>query len=161
MEAPLMNKINVIVISIIILLLAFLGLYIYYLYEEFGSITANPYSDKVTLTVYSEGPKKLKDIANDIKTNNYYKGYNQSTLKWMESLPADCVWSGKDTIVIMSSWDSSNIPTEYVCDAYTLQTIECEVIENHSLGTSKKLKDVYYVRNVEFIKSETHSFNGA
>lgn len=161
MEVSLMNKIKVIIISIIILLLAFLGLYMYYLYDEFGSITANHYSDKVTLTVYSEGPNKLKDITNDIKTNNYYKGYNQSTLKWMESLPADCVWSGKDKIVIMSSWDSSNIPTEYVCDAYTIQTIECEVIENHSLGDSKKLKEVYYVRNVEFVKSETHSLNGA
>ena len=152
-----MNKMKVIIVSIIVLLLAFLGLYMYYLYDEFGSITANPYSDKVTLTVSSEGPHKLKDITNDIKNNDYYKGYNPNTLKWMESLPADCVWSGNDKIVIMSYWDSINIPTEYACDAYIIQTINCDVIENHSLGKGKNLKDVYYVKNVEFVKSETHS----
>lgn len=146
----------------IILFLAFLGLYMYYLIDEFGSITANPYSDnnKVTLTVSSEGPHKLKDIINDIKTNDYYKGYNPETLKWMERLPVDYVWTG-DQIIIMSFWDSNNIPSEFVCDAYTIQTIKCDVIENHSLGESKNLKDVYYVKNVEFVKSETHSLDWA
>ena len=153
-----MNKKKILLISIIVLVLAFLGLYIYYLIDEFGSITANPYSnnEKVTLNVSSEGPYKLKDITEDIKTNDHYKGYDPETLKWMERLPVDSVWTGKQ-IVIMSSWDSSNIPSEFLCDAYTIQTINCEVIEKHSLGKGKNLKDVYYVKNVEFVKSETHS----
>jgi hypothetical protein len=150
-----MNKKKILIISIIVLLLAFLGLYIYYLIDEFGSITANPYSDneEVTLNVSSEGPYKLKDIIEDIKTNDHYKGYDPKTVEWMEKLPVDSVWTGKQ-IVIMSSWDSDNIPSESVCDAYITQTINCEVIEKHSLG--KNLKDVYYVKNVEFVKSETH-----
>ena len=148
------NKMNIIIVITIVLLLAFLGLYMYYLYDEFGSVTTND-NDKVTLTVSSEGPFNLKKITEDIKTKHYYKGYNNDTLKWMELLPADYVWMGNGSIVIMSYWDSTKIPTEHVCDAYITQTIKCDVIENRSLSGATYSKDIYYVKNVEFIGSET------
>ena len=140
---------------IVILLLAILSLVFVYSFSESDD------SPKTDLTVYSEGPIPLSDIIQDIKTADYYKGYDNETLAWMESLGDKQVFAGNGTFVVMDSWDAKKIPSEYVCDVYIEEFIECHVIENHSIGNVKYPKDVLLVKDVDYLGQEVHDLQGS
>lgn len=134
---------KIITCSIIIILI--LGTYL--MYSETDSS-----SNRVTLNVSSEGPMELKTVIQDIKTHDYYKGYDNETLKWMESLGCESVYFSSDEIVIMSPYDAGKLHSEYATDVSIHEIFTCEIVEKHSLGK----KDVLYVKNVKFVKQEIH-----
>ncbi len=143
------------IIAIVILLLAILSLVLVY------SFAGTDDSTKTPITVSSEGPFPLSDLINDIKTKDYYEGYDNETLAWMESLGNKKVFVADDAFVVMNSWDARKIPSVYVCDAYIEEFIECNVLENHSLGNVDYPKDVLLVKNVEYLGQETHDLQGS
>ena len=146
---------NKIIITMVILLLAILSLVLVYSFSEGDDFS------KTSLTVYSEGPIPLSDIIQDIKTADYYKGYDNETVAWMESLGDKQVFVGNGTIVVMDSWDAKKIPSEYVCDVYIEDFIECHVLENHSIGNVKYPKDVLLVKDVDYLGQEVHDLQGS
>lgn len=144
------------IVAIVILLLAILSLVLIYSFEEIGDA-----GNRTELTVYSEGPIPLSKIIEDVKSGPDYQGYDNETLAWMESLGDKQVFSGKDTFVVMSSYDAGKLHSEYVCDAYIEEFFECDVIETHSLGDGKFPRDVIYVKNVKYLGEETHYLQGS
>lgn len=140
-----------IIIAIAIAIVAILGIFLVSASED-SSGNAN----NVTLNVSSEGPVNLSVVTDEIITHEYYKGYDNETLQWMESLGDKYVWFSTDKIVIMDSTDSNKIPSAYVCDASFSEIFSCNVLENHSLGNTKHPKDVLLVDNVEYIGEHVH-----
>ena len=117
------------------------------------SDATNAIIHNATLNVSSEGPIELSKILTDIKTADYYKGYDNETVKWMESLGNKSVFFGNDQIVIMSSEDAEKIPKDPgITDVYIYNHFEGDVIENHDLGN--KYPAVFYVENVTFVTQE-------
>ena len=143
------------IIAVVILLLAVLSLVLVYSFEETDDSTKTP------ITVYSEGPIPLTEIIKDIKTAEYYEGYDNETLAWMESLGNKQVFISDDAFVVMNSWDARKIPSQYVCDAYIEEFIECNVLENHSIGNVKYPKDVLLVEDVDYLGQEVHDLQGS
>ncbi len=144
------------VIAIVILLLAILSLVLIYSVDETSDL-----ANKTELDVYSEGPIPLSEIINDIKTAEYYVGYDAKTISWMESLGDKQVFSGDGILVVMDKADASKLHSEYVCDAYIVETMECRVLENHSLGEVKYPRDVLLVSDVKYLGQEIHYLQGS
>ena len=145
------------IISIVVVLLAVLAISIGYALDNSDGFSNG--SNRTTLNVSSEGPIELSKVVKDIKTSDYYRGYDVETLNWMESLGNKFVFVSLDEIVIMDKWDADKIPSAYVCDAYFNEIFSCSVLENHTLGDVKNPKDVLYVKNVEYIGEEVHYFD--
>ncbi len=143
------------IIAIVILLLAILSLVFVYSFNEADD------SNKTAITVSSEGPIPLSEIIDDIKTADYYKGYDNETVAWMESLGNKKVFVAPDAFVVMNSWDARKIPTQYICDAYIDEFIECRVLENHTIGDVKYPKDVLLVKDVDYLGQEMHDLQGS
>lgn len=114
--------------------------------------------ERVNLTVSSEGPIDLDTIINDIKTSEYFHGYNRDTVVWMETLNEKEVFLSAGGYVIMNKKDASQLNTEYVCDAYTEEYITCTIVENRSLG-GNHTKDILLVKDVEYQGNSTHYFD--
>jgi len=129
----------------IVVLLVILACALIYSFSETNGI-----EDKTSFTVSSEGPIPLSEIIEEIKTREYYEGYDNETLAWMESLGDKQVFSGDGIFLIMSDYDAQKIPSEYVTDVFIHDFVDCNVIENHSLGDIKYPKDVFYVKNVVY-----------
>ena len=144
------------VIISIILLLAILSLVFVYSADDAAN-TGN----KTELTVSSEGPIDLSAIVNDIKTSSYYKGYDNETVKWMESLGKKKVFVANDSFVVMSSIDAANLRSDYVTDAYIDEFIECRIVENHTLGNVEHPRDVLLVKDVRYLGEEIHYLQGS
>lgn len=144
------------VIAILIFLLAVLSMVCVY------SADNNTNSDnKTELYLSTEGPINLSKIIDDVKTRDYYKGYDNKTLAWMESLGDKKVFMGDGMIVVMNDTDAGKLHSIYVCDAYITQFMECKILENHSLGNVKYPKDVLYVENVKYLGEEIHYLQGS
>ena len=143
------------IIAIAVLLLAILSLVLAYSFTEIDD------SAKTAITVSSEGPIPLSSIIDDIRTAEYYEGYDNETLAWMESLGDKKVFVADDAFVVMNSWDARKVPSQYVCDAYIDEFIECHVVENHSLGDVKYQKDVLLVKDVDYLGQEMHELQGS
>ena len=142
------------VIAIIVVLVAVLGIALLYV----GDDSSND-GNRTTLNVSSEGPIELSKVINEIRTHEYYRGYDNETVQWMESLGNKYVWFSLDEIVIMDKWDSDKIPSQYVCDASFNEIFSCNIVEKHSLGDIKYQRDVLFVKNVEYIGEETVYFD--
>lgn len=149
-----MIEVNKSVIAIIVVLVAVLGIALLYA----GDDSSND-GNRTTLNVSSEGPIELSKVINEIRTHEYYRGYDNETVQWMESLGNKYVWFSLDEIVIMDKWDSDKIPSQYVCDASFNEIFSCNIVEKHSLGDIKYQKDVLFVKNVEYIGEETVYFD--
>lgn len=144
------------IIALVIFLLAILALVIVYSVSD-----ADDSGNRTDLTVSSEGPIPLDAIVEDVKTEDYYRGYDNETLAWMESLGDKKVFVADDAFVVMSGIDASRIPSVYVCDAYIDEFIECSVLENRSLGDIEYHMDVLLVKNVNYLGQETHYLVGS
>lgn len=110
--------------------------------------------DKTLLTVYSEGPIHLEELINEIRTEEYFEGYDSQTLAWMESLGQKEVFISNDSYVIMDRMDASKINTVFVTDAYIEEYIDCVVVENHSLGGNSP-RNVLLVKDVTNLGNQT------
>lgn len=153
-----MSKRNILVIAILIVLISCLALVAYYYISE------SPERDSGELrsfTVSSEGPIPLDEIIKDIETGSYYEGYDNETLSWMKSLGSKQVFVADDAFVVMDGWDANKIPSQYVTDAYIDEFIECKVLENHSLGDVKYHRDVFLVKDVDYLGQKIHYLQGA
>ena len=137
-------------------LLIILSLALVTVYDE----TINP-GERTTLTVYSEGPRSLSDLVNEIKTEDYYKGYDNETLAWLESLGNKKIFYGEDYIVVMNGNDAKKLPSVYVTDVILYEHFECNVLEKRSLGNIEYPRDVLLVKNVKFLNEEYGNFTGA
>ena len=124
------------------------------------SVDVNASVNKTQLNVSSEGPVDLSSFISDIKTGSYYKGYDNETVKWMESLGNKKVFSSDGAFVVMSSEDASKLRTQYVSDAYIVEFIECKVVENHTLGHIEHPKDILLVEDVRYLGEEIHDLQG-
>ena len=144
------------IILIVILLLAILALVFVYSIDE-----TNDSVNKTELAVSSEGPIELSAIINDIKTGSYYNGYDNETVRWMESLGSKKVFVSNDSFVVMSTIDAGKLRSEYVCDAYIEEFIECSVVENHTLGDVEYPRDVLLVKDVRYLGDEIHYLQGS
>lgn len=149
-----MIEVNKSVIAIIVVLVAVLGIVLLHA----GDDSSND-GNRTTLNVSSEGPIELSKVINEIRTHEYYRGYDNETVQWMESLGNKYVWFSLDEIVIMDKWDSDKIPSQYVCDASFNEIFSCNIVEKHSLGDIKYPRDVLFVKNVEYIGEETVYFD--
>lgn len=149
-----MIEVNKSVIAIIVVLVAVLGIVLLHA----GDDSSND-GNRTTLNVSSEGPIELSKVINEIRTHEYYRGYDNETVQWMESLGNKYVWFSLDEIVIMDKWDSDKIPSQYVCDASFNEIFSCNIVEKHSLGDTKYQRDVLFVKNVEYIGEETVYFD--
>lgn len=140
------------VIVILLLLLAIFAVgFVYSANESAADLT-----NKTELKVSSEGPTDLKVIVRDIKTKDCYKGYDNETLKWMESLGSKGVFVSDDAFVVMDNAEASKIPSQYVTDAYIDEFISCKIVENRSLGNGNNLKDVLLVKDAKYVGEEIH-----
>lgn len=144
------------VVAIAILLLVVLSLVFVYSIDEKSDL-----SNMTELEVSSEGPIPLSEIINDVRTAEYYDGYDNETLAWMESLGNKQVFSGDGILVVMDSSDAGKLRSEYVCDAYITESMECNVLENHSLGDIKYPRDVLLVNDVKYLGEEIHYLQGS
>ena len=143
------------IIALVILLLAILSLALVYSFSQSDDST------KTSITVSSEGPIPLSEIIEDIKTEDYYQGYDNETLAWMESLGDKEVFVADGAFVVMNSWDARKIPSQYVCDAYIDEFIRCNVLENRSIGDVDYPRDVLLVKNVDYLGQEVHDLQGS
>ena len=101
----------------------------------------------------SSGSSELSKAIENIKTLPYYEGYNQETVKWMESLGNKRIFFGNDSVVIMDSSDAEKIPPEPgITDVYVYEHFTAEVVENHDF--CDKYPNAYYVENVSYIGQE-------
>ena len=57
--------------------------------------------------------------------------------------------------------DAGKLRSEYVCDAYIEEFIECTVVENHTLGDVEYPKDVLLVKDVKYLGEEIHNLQGS
>lgn len=144
------------IIALVILLLAILVLIFAYSFGE-----TDDSANKTSITVSSEGPIALSDVIDDIKTGSYYDGYDNETVAWMESLGNKQVFVADGAFVVMDSWDARKIPSQYVCDAYIDEFIDCNVLENHSIGDVEYPRDVLLVKNVDYLGQEVHDLQGS
>ncbi len=150
------NNIILMVALIIVLLGMFLAfLSAYYPSDNGAGLTV----ENVTLNVSSEGPMELSEIIQDIKSEDYYNGYDNETVKWMESLGNKYVFISDDAFVVMDKGDSDKIPSIYACDVIFYEIFRCDILENHTLGNVDYPRDVLYVRNVEYLREEAVYFD--
>ena len=146
----------------IILIIAFLGIFLAVLsayYPADNNNVALNASLNETLNVSSEGPFALSELINEIKTEDFFKGYDNETVKWMESLGDKYVFFSEDYYVIMDKDDADKIPSVFACDVNFYEIFSCEVLESHSLGNIEYPRDVLYVKNVNYIREEAFYFD--
>lgn len=146
----------------IILIIVFLGIFLAALsayYPADNNNVALNASLNETLNVSSEGPFVLSELINEIKTEDFFKGYDNETVKWMESLGDKYVFFSEDYYVIMDKDDADKIPSVFACDVNFYEIFSCEVLESHSLGNIEYPRDVLYVKNVNYIREEAFYFD--
>ena len=153
-----MKRNHLILVAISISLLILFGALAFLTSFSTDNNASNPSIKNVTLNVSSEGPIELSKIIDDIKTADYYKGYDNETVKWMGSLGNKYVFVSEDAFVVMDKSDSDKIPSIYACDVIFNEIFSCDILENHTLGNVKYPKDVLYVENVKYIREEAFYF---
>ncbi len=77
----------------------------------------------------------------------------------MKSLGDKQVFPGNGTFVVMSSADAGRLNSTYVTDAYIMETLKCNVLENRSLGDVEYPRDVLLIEDVEYIGEEIHFYD--
>ena len=137
---------NKILIAILILILIVCGLYVFYLIDEEPSQSILS-SDRVTLTVASEGPFDVDRFCKEVRTHPYYEGYDDETVSWLENYTNCQILTSSDAFVVIDKAEIRKIP---ILNAN--ETFECNIVENRSLGSG--FKDVLVVKNIDY-KNET------
>ena len=149
-------------IAILIIFIAIFGIILSYsIYEEAEFNSKIKSENTISLSASTEGPIELTQLTQTIKNHEYYKGYNNETLKWMESLGNQYAYPSDGKFIIMSKNDASNLKSEYILDAYKTQFFNCTLIEKHNLINENYTLDIYYVKDVEYTGEKLTSLQGA
>lgn len=147
-----MDKKILIIIGTLLVILA--------LFLIYASVDYSNDANRTKFNVTAHGPLHLSEVADDIKTDEFYKGYDNETLAWMESLGDKYVFYSSDEIVIMSYDDANKIQTPYpvymdYADVNFYEIFSANVLENHSLGGNNS-KDVLLVEHVKYIGEDVY-----
>lgn len=157
---------KVIYIIAFIVMLLFVGVFIGYLMDNDGHLNDRDAEflgcteiSTTELTLYNDKPMNLYMLLYEINHEPYYRGYNNSTFNWMRSLDQREVFISEDAYVIMDTNDASKIHPTYDTDTATTDTyneyyINCEIVENRSLGGNSH-KNIVLVKDVNFLGNET------
>lgn len=148
---PVVNMRKKILMAFLIFVLIVCGLYVVYLIDEAPSQSISS-SDRVTLTVASEGPFDVDRFCQDVRTNPYYKGYDNGTVEWLENYKDCQILTSSDAFVVIDKAEIGKIPILNANDVFINETFECNIVENRSLGD--EFKDVLIVKNIDY-KNET------
>ena len=147
-----MNKKYLLLIGLLVIVGLFLALLIQYNIDE----GFDNQSRDLSLKVASEGPFPVAGVVNDIRTNDYYKNYNNDTVKWLEKYQnTHVILSSSDEFVLISKGEISRIPIQNANDVIINEEIECDLVENHSIGNG--YRDILLVKNVKYIGEEVKS----
>lgn len=110
-------------------------------------------SGETILFNVSSGPLESGEVVDSIKKLPHFEGYDEETVKWMESLENKKIFIGNDAIVVMDGSDAGKIPQgPGITDVYIYNIFTADVIENHDLGN--EFPTVYSVDNVKFVNQE-------
>ncbi|RAP44635.1 MAG: hypothetical protein BZ135_07855 [Methanosphaera sp. rholeuAM6] len=119
--------------------------------------SADVSSNNTTLDVSALKCDPVERWVYDIRTEDYFKGYNETTVEWLSGLKGMKVFSSDDYYVVMSEDDAGKLPVGDAADVIINDIFTCEIMENRSLGDS--YNDVLYVRNVEFVNQSFYYFD--
>lgn len=136
-----MKKELLIVISVVVIaVIALLGFY---------GFNQNQPSNTSSIELY-DGFFYMDRFIDSVKTQDYFKDYNNETLEWLETFDSKyLVFSGKNIYVVMSKSDAEKVEIEFATDVSIKYTINCNILEKRSLGNN--LGDVIYVKDVELV----------
>lgn len=138
----------------IIVVIAVLGISAAFSSDDYSQTNSSVIESNVTLNVTFKDPVSVSGLANEIKTQDYYKGYDEATLKWISSLNGKCAFFGDDYIVIMDKADANKIPSpgdRGVTDVQYYEIFSCDILANESLGNATGSDNVLLVDNVTYI----------
>ncbi|MDO5824778.1 MAG: hypothetical protein BZ137_09330 [Methanosphaera sp. rholeuAM130] len=158
-----MNK-NIVTLLMIITAISFVGASVAIGMENNSTFnpdeikTMNIEESHVILNLSSEGPRDLKKGIEEIKTSELFEGYNEDTVKWMESLNETEFFISNNGLVIMNKTDANKLNSEYATDVDIREFIDCVVVENRSLCTNHT-KNILLVRNVTYIGNYTYFYD--
>lgn len=110
--------------------------------------------NRSTLNI-SAGGYPVDYFVESLNKEEYYRGHDEKTKLWLIGLSGNQVYSSGDYYVVMGKRDADKLHYEDATDVIITDFFTCEIIENRSLGEG--LKDVLYVRNVEFIDENIES----
>lgn len=106
-------------------------------------------SNNTTLAVSAMSVGSVNAFVFELKTQDYFVGYNETTAEWLSTMGNNKIFSSGEYYVVMSPTDASKLPIEFATDVFINDTFNCEIVENRSLGVS--YPDVLYVKDVEFL----------
>lgn len=138
--------------SVLIILIVLMELL---LFSSTNAVDESTVNDTVILNLSSEG-WTVSQMADDIRNESYFEGYDEDVLEWLESLDG-YVFSSPQGYVVVSSDDAGKIPMEFATDVDIRNFIECRIVENRSLG--ENLSDIIVVQDVEFKNQETRYYD--
>lgn len=121
----------------------------------------NVIESNVTLNVSLMNPVSVHKLTDTIKTRDYYRGYDNETLKWFESLKGKYAFYGENKIVIMDKDDADKIPSPKgmaFADVDYYEIFSCDVLENRSLVNAAGPDDVLLVSNVTYITEDAYYY---
>ena len=144
-------------LAVIVLLAVVLGIVL--VFSSNPSVNDVTVANNTTFNVSSGGPIPLSALIGKIKTEEWYKGYDNETVKWMESLGDKYVWVSNDYYVIMDKEDSDKIPSIYATDVDFWEIFSADVLENHSLGNIENPRDIILVKNVKYIGEDAYYYD--
>ena len=106
--------------------------------------------EKTEITLY-ESIIDLDTFINEVKTHNYFKDHNDTTVEWLEGIGNNyMVIPGEDGYYIMQKTESDKIPMEFATDVSIKYICEAHIDDKRPL--SDDLGDVMMVSNLEFIR---------
>lgn len=146
-----------VMIAVIVMLVVVLGIVLVFTSNsDANDVTM---ANNTTFNVSSGGPIKLSALVEKIKTEEWYRGHDNETVKWMESLGDKYAWFSKDCYVIMDKADSDKIPSIYATDVDFWEIFSADVLENHSLGNIENPRDIVLVKNVKYIGEDAYYYD--
>ncbi|WP_407422451.1 hypothetical protein [Methanobrevibacter sp.] len=146
---------DIIILAVIVLLVAILGIVLGFS----SSPNVNDVTNNTTFNVSSGGPIPLSVLINDVKTEEWYRGYDNETVNWMESLGDKYAWVSSEGYVIMDKSDSNKIPSIYATDVDYWEIFSADVLEKHSLGNVENPREIVLVKNVKYIGEEAYYYD--
>ena len=112
----------------------------------YGEDNAN---QKTEITLY-ESIIDLENFTKEVKSNEYFKDYNNTTVDWLDDLgPNYMVLSSADGYYVMKKSDSDKIPMEFATDVSIEYICKANIVEKRPL--SDDLGDVMLVSDLEYI----------
>ncbi len=109
--------------------------------------------NNTTVSIKSEPPTHVGEMANSIEVQPFFKNYNSTTLNWLKEFSSDyVVFTTTEYYIVMNSTDATKISENATTGISIKNNITCNVLENKTLG--KGLNNILYVENVEVISED-------